>query len=135
MLERERVSLTNSKTDDVCAVIEKVRPKVEEIFSPESPQSLRVFWDQQTKFNRLKNKKQMRWHPLVTRFAMNLKNLSTSANQTVHEGGVINLPSERTLFDDAHRTSPHHAVQLKFVKVPQVPHNKSSCCSAQMYTC
>ena len=39
----------------------------------------------------------MRWHPLVKKFALNLKHLSTSAYQAVHENGVINLPSERTL--------------------------------------
>ena len=58
----------------------------------------------------------MRWHPMVIGFALNLKYLSASAYQAVHLSGVINLPSERTLSDYTHWTSPHSGVQLKFVE-------------------
>ena len=42
--------------------------------------------------------------------------MSSSAYNTVARGGVINLPSERTLSDYTHWTSPHTGVQLEFIE-------------------
>ncbi len=67
-------------------------------------------------YNSLNNKKQMRWHPYMIRFALNLKYLSTSAYKAARLSGVINLPSERTLSDYTHWSSPHSGVQLEFVE-------------------
>ena len=38
----------------------------------------------------------------MVRFALNLKYLSETAYKAVRESGMINLPSERTLFDYSH---------------------------------
>ena len=59
----------------------------------------------------------MRWHPLVLRFALNLKYVSTSAYHAVRESGIIKLPLERTLSDYTHWTSAHSGVQVEFVQV------------------
>lgn len=50
------------------------------------------------------------------RFALNLKYLSSSAYRAVRQSGVINLPSERTLVDYTHWSSPHSGVQLEFIE-------------------
>ena len=42
-----------------------------------------MFWEEQRKFNALKNKRQMRWHPLIIRYALALKYSSTSAYRLV----------------------------------------------------
>ena len=65
-----------------------------ENFPESSPQ--RVFWDQQRIYNRLRNKCQMKWHPLILRFVLNLKYMSSSAYRAVRQSGIINLPSERS---------------------------------------
>ncbi len=39
----------------------------------------RIFWEQQRKYQQLKNAKGMRWHPLLIRFALNLMYMSSSA--------------------------------------------------------
>lgn len=44
----------------------------------------------------------MRWHPLIVRFALNLKYLSSNAYKAV--SGFISLPSECTLRDYTHWT-------------------------------
>ena len=54
----------------------------------------RIFWERRT-YNRLKNKKRMRWHPLMIRFALNLRYLSSTAYHSV--GSFLALPSQRTL--------------------------------------
>lgn len=48
------------------------------------------------------SKEQMRWHPYMIRFALNLKYTSTAAYRAVQQSGVIALPSERTLRDCTH---------------------------------
>ena len=75
-----------------------------------------IFWDQQLKYNNLKDKRQMKWHPLVVRFALNLKYVPTSAYRAIRQGGIINLPSERTLSDYTHWTSAHSGVQIEFIE-------------------
>ena len=60
----------------------------------------RIFWEQQRAYNELGNKRSIRWHPLMIRFALNLRYLSTSAYRAL--GNFIALPSQRTLCDYTH---------------------------------
>ena len=98
-IEEEGVALTQKDSDDISSVLSDVSPLVKN-FSEGS--ILRIFWEQQVKYNSLKDRRQMRWHPLLIRFALNLKYSSTSAYRAVRESGLISLPSERTLRDYTH---------------------------------
>ena len=91
----------------------KATPIVQATFPDDSPQS--IFWEQQLKYNQLKDKCQMRWHPLVIGFVLNLRYLSGTAYQAVRQFG-IHLPSERTLHDYTHWTTAHTGVQYEFVE-------------------
>ena len=68
------------------------------------------------KYNKLKDKRQMRWHPLAVRFALNIKYLSTSAYKAMRQSGIIHLPSERTLRDYTHWSSVHSGVQIEYIE-------------------
>ena len=114
LIAEESVHLQNSDTTDIAQIVKEVSPVVEEKFQLNSPQ--RVLWDQQRRYNSLKDKRQMRWHPLVIRFALNLKYLSGTAYRAVHQSGLINLPSERTLSDYTHWTTPRSGIQLEFIE-------------------
>jgi len=70
------------------------------IKSSATGQFQQLFWEQQQWYNSLKDKRGMRWHPLMIRFALNLKYLSSSAYKAV--GQFLTLPSERTLRDYTH---------------------------------
>jgi len=70
------------------------------IKSSTTGQFQQLFWEQQQRYNSLKDKRGMRWHPLMIRFALNLKYLSSSAYKAV--GQFLTLPSERTLRDYTH---------------------------------
>ena len=113
LIESEGIQLQPNDAEDISQIVEDVTPTVVENFPESSPQ--RVFWDQQRIYNRLGNKRQMRWHPLVLRFALNLKYMSTSAYRAVRQSGIINLPSERTLSDYTHWISPHSGLQVEYV--------------------
>ena len=76
MIEAESMHLHEEDEADLSSIIQDVDKVVKMRFEADSPQ--RIFWDQQTKYNNLKTKSQMRWHPLVIRFALNLKYLLMS---------------------------------------------------------
>ena len=113
-LQTDSLQLHPNDSNDISTIFNQLTNTVHQQFPMESPQ--RIFWDQQQKYNSLKDKRQMRWHPLIIRFALNLKYSSTSAYHAVQQSGLISLPSERTLFDYTHWMTPHSGVQLDFVE-------------------
>ena len=104
------LSLEENDAADISTIFREVNKS----FPPDIPQG--IFWDQQKTYNSLKDKRQMKWHPVVIRFALNLRYMYTSAYQAVCQSGFINLPSERTLSDYTHWTSAHSGVQLEFIE-------------------
>jgi hypothetical protein len=58
--------------------------------------------EQQLKFNKLKDKRAMRWHPTVIKWCIYLRSKSPKGYKTIKDGGFLSLPSERTLFDYSH---------------------------------
>lgn len=65
LIESEALQLHERDSEYVYSITSDVRRTVEETFPSQSPQ--RIFWEQQAKYNNMKNKRQMRWHPLVIR--------------------------------------------------------------------
>ena len=63
----------------------------------------RVFWDTQREAS-LKDPRQMRWDPVMVRWCLYLRHLSSTAYETLRESGAIRLPSQRTLRDYTHHT-------------------------------
>lgn len=112
--EAQSLQLHETDASDISAVIDDVASLVKEQYPSNTPQ--RIFWDQQVLYNRLKSTKQMRWHPFMIRFALNLKYLSTLAYRALRLSNVIHLPSERTLADYTHWALPHSGVQLEFIE-------------------
>jgi len=59
----------------------------------------RVFWENQMRASSLNNAQSMRWDPLMIRWCLYLRHLSSSAYEMLRETGVVKLPSQRTLRD------------------------------------
>jgi hypothetical protein len=64
----------------------------------------KLFMQQQLKFNTVRDKKGMRWHPTIIKWCIFLKSKSSKAYKTMRDSGFIHLPSERTLYDYSHYT-------------------------------
>ena len=134
MIDDQGIHLEESDISDTLSLISEVSPIVESRFPSYTPQ--KIFWDQQISYNALKDKRLMRWHPLIIRFALNLKYLSTSAYKAIHQSGIIHLPSERTLSDYTHWSTPNSGVNLEFIEefarmmgdIPSAQH----CCTLSM---
>lgn len=73
---------------------------------PDSTSYQRLFWEQQMKYNRLKDKKGMRWHPMMIKWCLYLKSKSSSTYDALRHSGFIHLPSERLLYDYSHVIKP-----------------------------
>lgn len=114
LLEKERLHLQDDVSTDIAIVFNEVTPVFNSKFPELSPQ--RIFWEQQQQYNTLNDKRQMRWHPLVIRFALNLKYMSSSAYQAVSQSGIINLPSQRTLSDYTNWSSAHNGIQFESIE-------------------
>ena len=86
------VSFQEEDAEDISQVMAGVSPVVECNFPFDAPQH--IFWEQQRQYNSLKDKMQMRWHPLVVHFALNLKYLFGTTYQAIHQSDIIrSLPN------------------------------------------
>ena len=86
----EGIDLSEGDEDEIEELFSQADKDVEKNHSREHFQ--RIFWEQQRNYNKLKNKKRMRWHPLMIRFALNLRYLSGTAYRSV--GNFLALPSQ-----------------------------------------
>ena len=114
LIEKDGISLQDNDASDISDILTEFSSSIDQTYPTESPQ--RIFWEEQQKYNSLRDKRQMKWHPLVIRFALNLKYMSTSAYRAVRQSGIISLPSQRTLSDYTHWASAHTGVQIEFIE-------------------
>ena len=62
----------------------------------------RLFWENQMRASAVTKASSMRWDPLMVRWCLYLRHVSSSAYETVRETGIVKLPSQRTLRDYVH---------------------------------
>ena len=63
LIEREDVRLSREDAADIQTIMKENSDKVDSAFAEESFQH--ILWEQQKKYIALKDKRQMRWHPLI----------------------------------------------------------------------
>ena len=62
----------------------------------------RLFWDQQLEALKTRDKRQIRWHPMMIHWCLSLKLLSSASYRALRSSSLLVLPSERTLKDYTH---------------------------------
>ena len=94
----------------------------------------RLFWEEQLKAASQKDPRQMRWHPLIVRWCLNLKLMSSSSYHALRTAGFVQLPSERTLYDYSHFYESKAGFQvelneqlMKESKVSELSESKKFC--------
>lgn len=107
--------MTCTESDEILSLMSETSANVTK-FPQDSFQSL--LWNEQLKYNSLKENSQMRWHPLLIRFALSLKYASCSCIRTnkLLSFGFLALPLERTLHDYTHWCPTISGVQLHFIE-------------------
>ena len=61
-----------------------------------------LFWKQQLGAIKVRYKRQIKWHPMMIRWCLSLKLLSTASYRALRSSNLLVLPSERTLRDYTH---------------------------------
>lgn len=89
--------MDSSLHGDLLDIMTEKTPEINQVY-PEGSFS-RMFREQQLQAASVKDSRQVRWHPVMIRWCLNLKRLSSSAYHATHSAGFIKLPSERTLRD------------------------------------
>lgn len=98
--EQKGVQIQPSLNEDFLAIMTEKNSEVEKCFPEGSFR--RLFWDQQFQAAKTKDARQMRWHPCMIRWCLNLKLLSSAAYHSLRTSGFLKLPSERLLRDYTH---------------------------------
>ena len=75
----------------------------------------RVFCDQQIKNAKQKDSRQIRWHPLIIKWCLNMRLISSASYHVMRTTGFITLPSERTLRDYTNYIARTHVIQQEVV--------------------
>ena len=94
------VIVDDSLHQDLSSVMNEHNDSIEKQFPEGTFRGL--FWQEQLKAAKVKDARQMRWHPTMIKWCLNLKLLSSSAYHSLRTGGFIKLPSERTLREYTH---------------------------------
>ena len=95
---KQGVTLRPDESADLASIMSETDKEVKESFSdPNCFQ--RLLWEQQQKYNSLKDKRGMRWHPMIIKWCIYLKGRSSGTYDALCNSGFISLPSERTLYD------------------------------------
>ena len=110
VIEKEGIDLVE---EDVHELEEAFAHSDKEVSKLNREHFHRIFWDQQRAYNKLSNKRRMRWHPLMVRFALNLKYLSSTAYRSLQQ--FIALPSQRTLCDYTHVMKVNSGVSIEMI--------------------
>lgn len=98
IMDRNHVVLDSTLEADFKTMMNDVTDKVRQDYSEQSFK--RIFWEQQLQIIRnAKNSRQIRWHPAMIKFCLHLKFISSGAYHALRSGGIVTLPSERTLRD------------------------------------
>ena len=92
--------LQKKDSGEMLRLMKDCEPDVEQAFSPDSFQS--IFFKQQLKYNLLRQKSSMWWHPAIIRWCLYIKSKSRKAYDGIKQ--CLALPSQRTLYDYTHYT-------------------------------
>ena len=98
--EKWGICVDKQLEDDLQAIMVENTKEVSQKYAENSFH--RLFWDQQLKALKVQDKRQVRWHPMMIRWCLSLKLLSSASYSALRSSNLLLLPSERTLRDYTH---------------------------------
>lgn len=101
-IEKRGILVDSELHDDLTVIMKENSAQVLEAYPPDS--FARIFWEQQLRATSLKDARSMHWEPMMIRWCLYLRHLSTGAYETLRSSGAVKLPSQRTLRDYTHFT-------------------------------
>ncbi len=92
-----QISLDEALDNDLREIVHQKSSIISESHPKDS--FARIFWENQERSMSFKNSKSMRWDPLMIRWCLYLRHLSSGSYEMLRDSGFIRLPSQRTLRD------------------------------------
>ena len=114
MMDKDAVEVNERMNDDLSRLMEDHHQQVTSEFPEDSFQKL--FWEQQLKMASTRDARQMRWHPMIIKWCLYLKMISSAAYGAMRRSGFVKLPSERTLRDYTHLFKADTGIQDEVTK-------------------
>eukprot|EP00731_Ephydatia_muelleri_P010173 Em0005g759a len=95
--EQHGIYIEEALEKDIKQIMEEKSNEIRKTYQADSFQC--IFWNQQLELLKLKDKRQIRWHPMIIRWCLSLKLLSSASYHALRSSNLVILPSERTLRD------------------------------------
>ena len=105
-LQKEAIEKQGVESEMLAPGIESFVTKTMETKDGQLTPFVKLFWEEQTKYNSMKSAKSVRYHPMIIRFALSLSMKSPAAYEELRRSGIMVLPSKRTLTDYKNATTP-----------------------------
>ena len=99
-IDIQGVEMDDATHFDLCDIMTQESETVLRAF-PEGSFA-RIFWEQQLDAVSCRDKRGMRWHPLIVKWFLYLRHKSSSEYELLRESRCLTLPSQRTLRDYTH---------------------------------
>lgn len=93
-----------------------------------------LFWEEQNKAKSKPNGAHT-WHPMIIRWCLNLKLISTSAYERLRSSAILKLPSSRTLRDYTHWVEAKSGFQSEIDMLLRKEAKLESCDEYARYAC
>ena len=100
MTDQSGIHVDDGLQGDLETIMKEMTKRIREDCKEDSFR--RVFWGQQLHALAATDRRQLRWHPALIKWCLNLKLRSSSSYRALRKSGVLVLPSERTLRDYTH---------------------------------
>lgn len=110
LVASQSVQVDKELHSDLASVMEANNSHIHDQFAENSFQ--RLFWDQQFQMSKCKTSRQYRWHPMMVKWCLHLKLISSAAYHAMRSSGFVTLPSERTLRDYTHVIKADTGIKL-----------------------
>ena len=99
-IEAEGDTVEKSLSSDLLSILNTNTEQINRAYPEGSFPNL--FWKEQLKAASVKDPRQVRWHPAIIKWCINLQLISSAAFHCIRSSGFLTLPSERTLRDYTH---------------------------------
>lgn len=99
-VEQRGIVVEKELEDDLAKIMEEMTDEISQKYPVNSFQQL--FWKQQVDALQVRDRRQIKWHPMMIRWCLSSKLLSSASYHALRSSNLLVLPSERTLRDYTH---------------------------------
>ncbi|XP_041476452.1 uncharacterized protein LOC121424753 isoform X2 [Lytechinus variegatus] len=117
IFQKESVEMAHQKNADIETIVDNAAEEIQDNLKDNSPQKL--LWEEQLKARKMKDRRSIRWHPSIIRWAIAIHSKSPASYKLIKDSGLLMLPAVGTLHKYTHytdaKTGVHQDVIDQFV--------------------